>query len=248
VVNFACHPVIMQTMPMVSADYCGPAAAGVEEALGQGFISLYLNGPCGDINPKCSDSRDYRDCETMGRAIAAKAAEAVRAAAQTDPLHATPVCGGLSTVKVERQDIPNADDLRRQAETLTQQCREAEQAGRKPLGGSHPLAQLTLVREQLAVLEKPKVCSAEVHALRLGEIRLVSFPGELLTALGQDARRQIGGKTMLSHCARGHLGYICPCEAFVVGGYETGPGTWSWLKDGAGEHIVAEAVELAQSL
>lgn len=248
VANFACHPVIMQTAPMISADYCGPAASGVEEALGGDFVCLYLNGPSGDINPVCRDTRDYGDCEKIGGAIAAKAIEAVREAVSLDSAPDHPIAGRLCTVEVEKQELPHLEALRADEQRLLKECRRAEAAGDLPMDADHPLGQLVYVQEQLALESMPRRREVPLHALRIGEVRLVSFPGELLSALGKDTRDDIGGKVMLTHCSRAHAGYICPREAYEVGGYEVGPGTWAWLKSGCGEAMVEAAIALARAL
>ena len=246
IVNFAAHPVIVQTAPMISADYCGPAAGGVEDAFGSGFISLYLNGPCGDINPACGYTANYADCERMGRQLAERSIRLVQDAAKAAPLRVERVAGRLWYAEVARQTVPDAPALRAQEQELVARCREADAAGIPPKDSRHPLATLEGLLEKLAVEEMPRTLQAPVHALRLGEVCFVSLPGEILTALGQDVRRGIGGKVMLSECSRAHMGYVCPREAYRVGGYETGLGTWSWLAEGAGEAIVQAAIEAAK--
>ena len=248
VLNFACHPVIMQTMPMISADFCGVATGEVEKLFDKNFICLYLNGPCGDINPICGDTREYQDCERTGAALASQAVSTIHESIAADPLDIDPIAGRVEFVETERQELRDPDALRAEERRLAEECLRADAAGLTSRDERHPLRRMVLIQEQLAVGEMPRVQKAPVHALRLGEVRLVSFPGEVLTALGQDVRRGIGGKVMLGHCARAHLGYICPREAYRIGGYETGPGTWSWLKQGCGERIAEAAVELSGTL
>ena len=246
VVNFACHPVIVQTAPMISADYCGPAAGGVEEAFGGGFVSLYLNGPCGDINPACGYTANYADCERMGRRLADYSIHVLESAVKTESLRVDRIAGHLRCAEVFRQIVPDVPALRAEEQRLIARCREADAAGIPPKDSRHPLATLEGLQEKLAVDAMPRTLQAPVHALRLGEVCFVSLPGEILTALGQDVRRGVGGRVMLSECARAHMGYVCPREAHCVGGYETGLGTWSWLAEGSGEAIVKAAVEAAK--
>jgi len=248
IANFACHPVIMQTMPMISADYCGPAAKGVEQALGDGFVCLYLNGPCGDVNPACGDSGDYRDCEKTGGAVAAAAARLVPDALGRAPVPAGPIRGQICSVEVARQTLANLEEMRAEEKRLAAACREADATGLAAADERHPLRHLCLLQERLAVADMPERQTACVHVLRAGDLHFASFPGELLTALGQDARRGIGGRAMLAECSRGHHGYICPREAYRLGGYELGPGTWSWLAEGGGESMVEAAVAAAEEM
>ena len=248
IVNFACHPVIVQTAPMISADYCGPAAGGVEEAFDRGFISLYLNGPCGDINPACGYTANYADCERMGRQLADYSIRVLESARTATPLRVDRIAGRLRCAEVARQIVPDVPALRAQEQQLIARCREADAAGIPPKDSRHPIATLEGLQERLAVEAMPRTLQSPVHALRLGEVSFVSLPGEILTALGQDVRRRVGGKVMLAECSRAHMGYVCPREAYRVGGYELGPGTWSWLAEGAGEAIVQAAIEAAKEM
>lgn len=69
-VNFACHPVIVQVQPMISADYPGALTRIVEESLPPGSLCLFLQGACGDINPFHDDTRNFDDVEKTGSALA----------------------------------------------------------------------------------------------------------------------------------------------------------------------------------
>jgi hypothetical protein len=217
----------------------------VEEAFGEGFVSLYVNGPCGDINPVCLWSYDYSDCEKTGGAIAASTAATIRGGGAR--VLAAPIAGALGAVEVQRQDIDKRA-MRTRRKLLQTASDQATASGKSVKDGDHPLCELVRTKEILRVAEMPASAEVTVHALRLGDVMFVCFPGEFFTALGQDVRSALGGHVVLAACTRGHTGYICPREAFTLGGYEIGPGTWSWLKEGCGERIAEKGIELARSL
>lgn len=246
VMHFAAHPVIMQTAPLISADYCGVACRQVEAAFGRDFVCLYINGPCGDINPVAGDTRDYRDCQRMGFALAEKAIGLIRGGEA--PVADGPICGRIARAKVQRQKIPDPAALQTEEKRLQAECAKADAAGLKPQDPRHPLRKLQGIREVLAVEAMPLVQEGPVHVLRVGEVGFISFPGELFCVLGEDVRRALGGKLVLAECSRSHLGYLYSREAFRIGGYEIGPGTWSWLAPGAGETIVQGAIQAAQQV
>jgi hypothetical protein len=51
--NYACHPTVLgQENRLISSDLPGRAAELVEEQFGGGFVCLYINGACGDVNPR----------------------------------------------------------------------------------------------------------------------------------------------------------------------------------------------------
>src|SRR5262249_3019247 len=57
VANFACHPVIVQVQPYVSADFPGFATNVVERNISDSGICLFLQGAAGNIEPPDSISR-----------------------------------------------------------------------------------------------------------------------------------------------------------------------------------------------
>ena len=50
--NYSCHPTVLgPTNRQISGDYPGSVAELIEESQGGSFVSLFLNGACGDVNP-----------------------------------------------------------------------------------------------------------------------------------------------------------------------------------------------------
>jgi hypothetical protein len=75
VVNYACHPTVLgQSNRLISADFPGLAAEKIEKRLGEGFVSLFINGAGGDVNPKTCAGYDCRgtftDVDVISQAIA----------------------------------------------------------------------------------------------------------------------------------------------------------------------------------
>lgn len=65
-VNFACHPVILQVQKLVSADFVGVLTGNVERMIEGTRGCFFLQGACGDINPLKNDSRDFNDASYTG--------------------------------------------------------------------------------------------------------------------------------------------------------------------------------------
>jgi hypothetical protein len=66
---------------------------------------------------------------------------------------------------------------------------------------------------------------AEVQALRIGDMALISLPGEVFVEIGHEVKRRSPFPlTMPVTCANGGLGYIGTPEAYGQGGYEV---TWN---------------------
>jgi hypothetical protein len=91
--------------------------------------------------------------------------------------------------------------------------------------------------------ENPTV-DAEIQAIRVGNLSLVTFPGEPFAKYGNTIRDQLDDDVFVVSCANDWLGYFPTDQAFKHGGYETTPGWVSRFKPGSGK-ILTEAVENA---
>jgi len=90
---------------------------------------------------------------------------------------------------------------------------------------------------------------ARFSALRIGEIALLFLPGEPFTetawAIEKDSPFQ---NTVIIAYSENNIGYIPTEEAFDLGGYEAGPGKWSYLEKGTDKLIYNEAIRLLNEL
>ena len=105
-VNYACHPVILQCWDQVSADYVGAMRTHVEQ--GTSASCMFLMGACGDINPLRADSKDYADSDAMGRAIAD---EVLRLLTEDHPAEPAVIRAGSAFVGFPSRALPSVDDL-----------------------------------------------------------------------------------------------------------------------------------------
>ena len=243
VVNYACHPVTVQTQPIISADFPGAAMSLLEKRAG---VSLFTNGGCGDVNPVRVGS--FEDVEWTGRKIAAAAEEVMDSTGGMKPGELKRVRALRRRISLPRREIPAAKDLEREASRL-----EAEAVAVGPFDPKtmteHPGRELFMVNEQLAVARMPDRIEAEIQAIEIGEWLLVGIPGEIVGCLAADIRRAASAhKTWVVGYANGYIGYILTRDAFEVGGYEVRPGRWSCLAPGAGETLRDAAVELIREL
>jgi neutral ceramidase len=90
-----------------------------------------------------------------------------------------------------------------------------------------------------------RVCNAHLSALRLGNLAIAFLPGEIFseTALAVEAASPFA-KTLVVGFSESSIGYVPPRHLFEEGGYEIGPGRWSFLQEGAEAMLRHEAVTL----
>ncbi|HRQ49689.1 MAG TPA: neutral/alkaline non-lysosomal ceramidase N-terminal domain-containing protein [Agriterribacter sp.] len=76
----------------------------------------------------------------------------------------------------------------------------------------------------------PADCTARINVIRLGTLSIVLLPGEPFVQTGLDIEEASPFEhTLVAGYCENSVGYIPPLSAFEEGGYETGPGKWSYL-------------------
>jgi neutral ceramidase len=208
-VNYACHPVIVQAQDRVSADYVGVMTSRLEQAVPGLEACLFLQGACGDINPWIDDTRDFADVGRMGTALADKVME-ILARLSDEGRPGEPALFGHASERLElpSRHLPSAEE----AAAL------ASGDNRMWLGDE--------LSERLRETEKSY--PAELQIMRLGNAVLAGIPGEPFCRLGKAIREMARPLTGIPvGYANGYVGYIVPPESWARGGYEVDPGPWS---------------------
>ena len=237
--HFACHPVALGNQNTeISADWVATARARAEATLG--CPTLFLQGCCGDINPRFrAGPRSPEQAERVGIEIA----EAVLAAeSRANPILLTPIRSGRAGASLPLLPYPS-DDILSQVEADARA--KLTQLGRSDVDQAY-LEWVAAVRRVPARTG----ISATVSALLLGDITLVGLPGEIFAELGL----ALEGTWPVGY-ANGNLGYLYPDSAMAVGGYEVDVAYRLYgkqpLAPGAAEALLGaarRALEHAQSM
>lgn len=92
-------------------------------------------------------------------------------------------------------------------------------------------------------------CNAHLGALRLGNLTILFLPGEIFsqTALAIEEISPFK-TTIVVGMAESSIGYVPPEQEFQEGGYEIGPGKWSFLQEDAEATLREEANCLLKNL
>ena len=242
VIGFTCHPVIVQTQPLVSADFPGVACGVVERELGARGC-LFLQGACGDVNP-VRGTTDFDDVAACGGSVGGEALRLLsRLRISGTPAMSEALAVGSEVVEVERRPLPDvAGDEQRAAElealiplaATDDARREAVAAYRRVI---EPLRLVRLGDGPVRV---------EVQALRLGEALVVAVEGELFAELGNRIKEASPAPaTFVAGYSNGMEGYLPTAEAFDEGGYEVAAGPWTRVGRTGGEQVTERAIALA---
>ncbi len=90
---------------------------------------------------------------------------------------------------------------------------------------------------------------ARFNAIAIDPLALVFIPGEPFTETAFAIERDSPFEhTIITAYAENTIGYVPTEAAFEEGGYETGPGKWSYLAKEAEAFIITEAQKLLTAL
>ncbi|HYH03283.1 MAG TPA: neutral/alkaline non-lysosomal ceramidase N-terminal domain-containing protein [Bacillota bacterium] len=263
-VNYACHPVVLgPDNRLITADY--PYYLHQELArINPGCESLFINGACGDINTghAAKDSihnpggslRNFATAERLGRILAQQVNAADESAVELTEIK---LKIAVSELELDLEPLPTAADYRQQQLEWARQSRElkATQADYGSIRQTEVWsrwAQEMQCRAEAGNLRQ--YLTTEVAAIALGEIELVTFPGEFFHKLGMRIKENQPGKKVfiLGYC-NDAIGYVATTEAYAQGGYEVEDsyryyGLPSRLAPGTGEQVVEAVITMLQKM
>ena len=234
VYNNTSHPTNFYGAGLFSSDYPGAAREILRRELGA-IPVLYLNGAQGDINmanlleaeTEAPEARMAR----IGKVLADETLRLYRAAAFHER-----VTLGHEVKDLELQvRLPEAAVLESAKQVV------ARMAAGEVINGMPGILAFGAVYLQEKYGEHP-VDTMPVHALRIGDVALVTQPCELYCQFGLDIKRRSPTPlTAVVGLADGYCGY-CPTIAGILGGgYSGQPISWTRLEPYAGYKLVEAA-------
>ena len=225
-VNWTAHPTFMGAEHMeFSGDWPGHLQRTLEALIGQNVAVLYFNGAEGDQSPTPRDAGApaWEQAERYGRELALEAWQAWQAVSLQPRL--------ALAWHVEPVTLPHPTA---HPDFMT--------TGGKEYG---------LTKENIGVLLE-KMCPPSTHctAVRLGELVIVSVPGEMAAGLGLEIKTALRTQTSAKHVAIGGLGdewisYMLTPEEYRKGGYEA---SVSFYGETLGPEMVRAATRAASKL
>jgi len=235
VANYALHYVGGPFYLSISADYYGAFDRRMQELAGSDFVAVMTNGCSGDVNnidvshPAPSYPYPKAKVDAVADRVAGRVWEAWRQIAnwQIEPRLAVET----ETFVFHRREVP-AEELE-QARRIVEGQEEADKLDRAYAEGV------------LALQEQPIQQPTELQAFVLGEVGLVTLPGEIFCELGLTVKqRSPFSRTLPLSLANDWLGYIPPSRSFDEGGYELRTTVSAKAARGTGEALIAAAVAL----
>jgi hypothetical protein len=196
-VHYACHPVTT-TDNFISSEFPGVGMNHIEREVGDGVISAFMQGYCGDINPcyRGSDPEVLR----LGRRFADDALDILKHSMQT--MDVCPLTVRAKTVMLPMQKIPTKTEL-------AAQVNEPHVIGdwSRRLLDSH---------EQL----KSEIPLEMTYLTIANGLSLLAMNAEIVVEYGLFLKETSHGHVLpLGYC-NGMFGYVSTAQQIGEGGYE----------------------------
>ena len=236
--NYALHPAILAGDNwLYSADFPGYMAECLARLSGNGLIPIFVNGCCGNVNhldySDRNQGRGFQMTQRVGYLLGVAAREAVDRAA--------PVGAGRISLSREKVRLKRLKITEDQYQWATEVIRKAQDhPARGQVDGLPDEHYARMWSEMYQNKEEDDL--AEVCALRIGDLGIVTLPGEMFCEFGLEIKKRSPARhTMVIELANDALGYFPTREAFEQGGYEPTTGT-TLYESNAGEQLTASAL------
>lgn len=209
--NHACHPVVLgHDNLQISGDFAGAAVRHIEDQTGD--KALFINGACGDVNPRITGG-SFADVEALGQELGRVVLEGRDAAA---PLEISAISWAHERLDLPLQPLPPR--WRAKVEKLKGHLR-----ARLARGSEVSKAQLewavAMCKWVQAGADRARVQPFEMQALALGQLVLLGVEGELFARYQLDLEAA-HGPAVLCGFANGCIGYVPTADEYAHGGYE----------------------------
>ena len=234
--SFAMHPDTVGGTEY-SGDYPYYLEQSIRKLLAGDFVSLFGNGPCGNINhvdvfsPK--PQKGYEEAERIGKALSYSVAEVLP---KLRPIKNPTLRVGRETIIVPLQKIS--------AEAILQAKTNMAKIGTKEMTF---LDQVNTARIYDLQLRGSSALELEVQGIALGsDTAIVTLPGEIFCELGIAIKKASPFQhTYIVELCNDAIGYVPTRKAYEEGGYEPAN---SRLAPGGGEMIANAAIKLLKKL
>lgn len=263
-VNFTCHATVMErNNERVSADYPGKVCDFVEEKLGPGTISLFLQGPAGNIcqvNPLDDSRREFglEWAKVMGRAVGGKAIELIkeestetagtlRVVARTVELPRRRIDSNLATWALNYKDVPAEPPGQTNYGVVRYDEIKPPVLSLENIFDTPYWANTYARNVKTQAKDTASTSDVTLKVIAQDNWALVSLPGEFFIEFGNAIRANSPFKNTVVLCyANGTNWYFPTKKAFSrPGGYETNVGTALFAPE-AGEIVVEAAISMLE--
>ncbi len=216
-VHYPCHPVVLGgANQLISAEWPGVMVRHIE-ATANIDLALFVNGACGDLNPKWGNA-DFDKVEEAGLIVGEAVISALPSATKLD---ASDVAASFERIELPLMEPPGT--LRTAAgasvDALKLAIKKAAFSDNMALRRV-PEARLAWARQLMSLdHDTPKTQPFAIQGIRIGDLRLIGLEGEIFARYQMDLEANHPSAWLCGY-AGGCVGYIPTADEYDRGGYE----------------------------
>lgn len=238
-INFANHPAIVADT-RISGDYISMLSAEMKRMYGPQFVSVFINGACGNIN--------HFDPQNIGthspayhRVVGARLSEKVDAAIQK----AAPMTD--ETLKTECGSVEVA--LRKPTAEQLIAAKELFESKGDDLIGSIPrtpgyMETFFALQAFQIMADKRTKRSLDLQVFRIGSCYIFGTPCQIFVQFGKRMKEACDGAAFVSAFANDYCGYVPTPDCMRPGVYEARLAPTSALEPAAGDKLCDAIIDM----
>lgn len=215
IVNFSCHPTVLGDKNYyISADFVGYMRRCISKSLDE-CIVIALNGSAGDISTRYTRlSQDFKEAKRIGEELAN---QFLLSLSESKKIELNNIKRKNLQFEFDRRLDLDITDIDKQVIKLREEMNKLTDEGDK-----------RKIMIQLQVLENMhdlnkyelKKIVVKISIIDIGELRIISIPGELFSELGLKIKNSSDKFTLIAGYSEDYVGYIITESAYIKGGYE----------------------------
>lgn len=243
IIHYACHPTVLSHENLdYSADFPGVTCNFLSEATSVEVV-MFLNGAAGDISTRFTRlEASFDEVTRLGNLLGSAA---LQAWLQAIPQKHTRLELNLASFLLSARQLPTP----KAATELLIQAQLALEAGQSQAVAKGHLRQLETALQGAQRLvrmasEGVSLEPFELVALRIGDVCLVTNPGEMFSDFATKLHAGFEFPVLIVGYANGRAGYIPTTEALQQGGYEVDS---SRYEVDTGDRLVKAYIQLISS-
>ncbi len=213
VIAYGCHPTLLGPDNLLfSADWVGRGLAALDRQ--RGGVSVFINGAAGDVSTRFT--REGTGAQELEKYAALFSEAGVRAETGAVELSGAGIEVTTADVPVRYRELPDRDEAQKSLSKTEEAIAAAASAGASP----GEIRRLESVREGALVslffadrggldaLFGERTMTATVTLVRIGLVRMIFFPGEVMSGSAISLKAEAGYGLVVCGYANDYFGYL----------------------------------------
>lgn len=242
-INYANHPAIVANTK-ISGDYISVLSAEMKKLYGSEFVSVFINGACGNINHFDVNNPATRSME-YHRVVGARLAEAVDAAIKAAvPMTDETLQAKLGSTEVKLRK-PTAEQLIAAKELFESKGDELVNSVPGTPGYMETFFALQALNVQA---DKRTLRQLQLQLFRIGNCYVFGTPCQIFVQFGKRMKESCSGAAFVSAFANDYCGYVPTADCMRPGVYEARLAPTSALEPAAGDKLCDAIIAMYENL